>query len=119
PAPRPTPAPPAQAALLPPVQPAAPFPQGAKIGLVNLQQIAAVSADGKVATSKVNALVQKKQNELGAKQKALQDNQTKLEQSGALMSEAARVQLQKEIERLNVEVQRMQQDAQAEINELQ
>jgi outer membrane protein len=35
------------------------------------------------------------------------------------LSEAARGQLEKEIERQNVEVQRFQQDAQAEINELQ
>src|SRR5436190_1313619 len=41
----------------------APFPQGAKIGLINLQQIAALSAEGKAATARVQALIQKKQTE--------------------------------------------------------
>jgi Skp family chaperone for outer membrane proteins len=85
---------------------------------VNLQQIANLSAEGKALTAKVQALMQKKQNEAAAKSKALADNQTKLQQSGALMSEAARTALEKDIERMNVEGQRFQQDAQAEINEL-
>ena len=123
-APKPAPKPaaaPAQPApqAAPAPQPPAPFPQGAKIGLVNLQQVASASADGKVATGKVNALVQKKQADLAAKQKLLQDSQAKLEQSGALMSESARTQLQKDIERQTVDVQRAQQDAQAEVTELQ
>lgn len=121
-APKPAPKPaaaPAQPAPQAVPQPPMPFPQGAKIGLVNLQQVASASADGKVATGKVNALVQKKQADLAAKQKLLQDSQAKLEQSGALMSESARTQLQKDIERQTVDVQRAQQDAQAEVTELQ
>jgi len=88
------------------------------VAYVNLQQIANLSVEGKNLTAKVQALMQKKQNEAQAKSKALADNQTKLQQSGALMSEAARDALTKEIERQNVEGQRFQQDAQSEINEL-
>ena len=102
-----------------PLAPPAPFPQGAKIGLVNLQQIAQLSADGKVATAKIQALIQKKQAEGAQKTKTLQDNQTKLAQSGALMNEAARTQLEKEIEKETVEGQRFEQDAQAEVTEMQ
>ncbi len=110
-----TPAPaPAQAA-----QPPAPFPQGAKVGFVNLQAIAQLSADGKAAAAKVNALAQKKQTEAAEKAKALQANQQKLETSGSVMSEAARQQLQKDIDRQTVEGQRFEQDAQAELTELQ
>ena len=65
-------------------------PAGAKIGLVNLQQIAALSAEGKAATLKVQALIQKKQAEGQQKSKALQDNQQKLEQGGGVMNDAAR-----------------------------
>jgi outer membrane protein len=107
-----TPAP----APTPPATPPAPFPAGAKIAYVNLQQVANLSAEGKSLTAKVQALMQKKQNEAQAKTKALADNQNKL-QSGAL-SDSARAALEKEIERQNVEGQRFQQDAQAEINEL-
>ena len=111
----------AQAAPTPPApapQPV-PFPAGAKVGFVNLQAIAQLSADGKAAASKVNALAQKKQTEAADKAKALQTNQQKLETSGSVMSEAARAQLQKDIERQTVEGQRFEQDAQAELNELQ
>jgi len=114
-----TPAPaPAQAAPATPPPPPAPFPAGAKIAFVNLQQIANQSAEGKALTAKVQALMQKKQNEAQSKQKALADAQQKLQSSGALMSEAARDALGKDIERMNVEGQRFQQDAQSEINEL-
>ena len=112
-APAPTPAP----AAVPP-SPPAPFPAGAKVAYVNLQQIANLSAEGKGLTAKVQALMQKKQNEAQAKSKALADNQTKLQTQSALMSETARAALEKEIERQNVEGQRFQQDAQQEINEL-
>jgi Skp family chaperone for outer membrane proteins len=116
----PSPAPPAaaQTAPAPAPQPPPPFPAGAKVAYVNLQQIATLSGEGKISTAKVQALMQKKQAEAAAKSKALADAQTKLQQSGALMSDAARGQLEKDIERMNVEGQRFQQDAQAEINEL-
>jgi len=118
--PTPAPAPPQpqpQVAPAPPVT--APFPQGAKIAIVNLQQIAALSADGKAATAKVQALIQKKQQEGQQKSKALTDNQQKLEQSGALLNDTARAALQKEIERQQVEGQRFDQDAQKEVTDLQ
>ncbi len=117
---QPAPAAPAPAAQAQPAaQPPAPFPQGAKIGFVNLQAIAQLSADGKAAATRVNALAQKKQTEAADKAKLLQTNQQKLETSGSVMSEAARTQLQKDIERQTVEGQRFEQDAQAELNELQ
>jgi outer membrane protein len=115
-----TPAPttPAPAPAAVPATPPAPFPAGAKVAYVNLQQIANLSAEGKALTAKVQALMQKKQTEAQTKSKSLADNQNKLQQSGALMSETARAALEKEIERQNVEGQRFQQDAQQEINEL-
>lgn len=121
--PAPAPTPPAQTPAAPAAQPQlppqAPFPAGAKIGFVNLQAIAALTDDGKAATARVNALAQKKQTEGAAKAKALQDNQQKLQTGGGVLSDAARSQLEKEIERQQVEGQRFEQDAQAELNELQ
>jgi Skp family chaperone for outer membrane proteins len=116
--PRPAQPAPAPAPVLPPPT-TAPFPPGAKVGLVNLQQIAALSGEGKVATAKVQALIQKKQVEGQQKAKLLQDNQQKLEQGGALMNDAARAALQKDIDRQQLEGQRFEQDAQAEVTELQ
>jgi outer membrane protein len=114
---QPAPAQPAQPVL--PPQPPAPFPEGAKVAFVNLQAIAQLSADGKAANAKVQALAQKKQTEGQTKAKALQDNQQKLQTSGGVMSEAARAQLEKEIDRQTKEGQRFEQDAQQELNELQ
>jgi outer membrane protein len=86
---------------------------------VNLQQIAGLTAEGKASAARVEALISKKQKEGDDKSKALAANQAKLQQSGALLSDAARSQLEKDIEKQQVDGQRFQQDAQAEINELQ
>ena len=106
-------------AAAPALQPPAAFPQGAKVAFVNLQAIAQLSADGKAANAKVQALAQKKQTEGATKTKTLQDNQQKLQTSGTVMNDAARAQLEKDIERQTVEGQRFEQDAQAELTELQ
>jgi len=118
PPPRPAP-PPAPAAAPQPVPPSAPFPAGAKVGFVNLQAIAQMTESGKVAASKVNALASKKQAEGADKAKALQANQTRLQTSGSVMSDTARALLEKEIERQTIDGQRFEQDAQAELTELQ
>jgi outer membrane protein len=115
---KPAPAAPATAA---PAQPPAPkpFPQGARIAYVVLQRIANESADGRVATTRIQALQQKKAAELNEKNKQLTGMQQKLEKEGSVMSASASADLQKSIEKLNLEVQRFTQDAQAEVQELQ
>jgi Skp family chaperone for outer membrane proteins len=111
-----TPAPaPAPAVVAPP----APFPAGAKVAFFNPQAVFQASADGRAAVTRVNALIQKKQTENADKAKLLQGNQQKLQTSGSVMNETARVQLEKEIEKQTKDAERFQQDAQAEINELQ
>lgn len=100
-------------------QPPQPFPEGAKIAYVDVQVIAQNSAEGKAATAKIQDLQKKKTAELGEKQKALQALQTKLQQGGTVISDSARGQLEKDIEKQNRELQFLQQDAQAEIQQLQ
>jgi Skp family chaperone for outer membrane proteins len=85
---------------------------------VYLQQIAALSNEGKAAQARVNALTQKKQSEIGERQKALQAAQQKLQTGGSVMSETARGQLEKEIDRQTRDLERLNQDAQTDINEL-
>ena len=121
---KPTPAPAGQPAAPPAAptvapQPPAPFPQGAKMGFVNLQRVAQLSNDGKAAASKVQALTTKKQAEIAERTKALQGAQQKLQTGGGVMSDQARAQLERDIERQTKELERFQQDAQAELNELQ
>lgn len=110
-------APAAQPAPQPAPQPR-PFPEGAKIAYLNIPRIAAESAEGKISTAKVNALREKKLAELNVKNKQLETAQQKLN-SGGLLSEQARAATQKDVERLQVEIQRMQQDAESEMQDLQ
>ena len=119
--PAPAPAAPAPAPQQAPAQPAAPkpFPQGAKVAYVVLQRIANESADGRVATTRIQALQQKKAAELNEKNKQLQTMQQKLEKEGSVMSASAASDLQKNIEKVTLEVQRFTQDAQGEVQELQ
>jgi Skp family chaperone for outer membrane proteins len=123
-APRPAPAAPASTPLAQPPQaappaPPAPFPAGAKVAFVDFQRVAAESVEGQISSGKINALVARKQAEGAEKAKQLQSNEQRLAQSGAVMSDAARSQLEKDIERQKREGERFQQDAQAEITELQ
>jgi outer membrane protein len=118
---KPAPAPAAPAPVQAPAQPPAPkpFPQGAKVAYVVLQRIANESADGRVATTRIQALQQKKAAELNEKNKQLTTMQQKLEKEGSVMSASAAADLQKNIEKTTLEVQRFTQDAQAEVQELQ
>jgi Skp family chaperone for outer membrane proteins len=107
------PAPAAQAA------PARPFPAGVKYAFINIQRIAAESSEGKALAAKVQALNQKKVAELNEKNKQLQGAQQKLETGGSVLNPAALGQLQKEIERMQVDIQRFTEDAQQEVQQLQ
>jgi Skp family chaperone for outer membrane proteins len=102
----------------PPAVPPRPYPEGAKIAFVNIPRIATESAEGKASTARVQALQQKKLAELTAKNKQVETAQAKLS-SGGLLSEEARAATQKEIDKLQVEIQRLQQDADAELQDLQ
>ena len=121
--PAPTPQAPAatapQAPATPAPRPPAPFPQDSKIAFVDMNAIAAGSAAGKDASQKLKALNDKKVAEIGEKNKQLQAAQTKLNTGGAVLSDAARDQLQKDVDRMQRELQFAQQSAQAELNELQ
>jgi len=100
-------------------QPPAPFPPDAKYAYIDIQQIASNSTAGKDASKKLQALSEKKQSEVGDRNKQLQALTTKRDTGAAVMSEAARAQLDKDIDKLQREIQYAGQSAQAEINDLQ
>jgi Skp family chaperone for outer membrane proteins len=99
-------------------QPPRPFPEGSKMAFINTQRVAAESTEGKTATAKLKALNDKKVQDLSERQKQLQAQQQKLQQGGSMLSDAARGELEKNIEKLQVDIQRYTQDAQAEVQEL-
>jgi len=115
----PAPATPAPQAAAPAPVPPRPFPEGSKVAFVVLQRIANESAEGKTATGRIQGLQQKKAAELNDKNKQLQTAQQRLEKEASVLSASAAGELQKQVERLTVEIQRFTQDAQAEVQELQ
>src|SRR5690606_26598894 len=90
---------------------------GAKIAYVDLNQVASQSKEGQAAGERIKAMQAKIQADLESRQKAMQAAQQKLEQGGALLSDSARAQQAKEIERMQIDLQRATQDAQQEVGE--
>src|SRR6059058_684682 len=97
----------------------APAPASLRMAFVDLQRVAAESTEGKAANAKVQQLTQTKANDISAKTKQLDAANQKMQQGGAVLNDAARATLQKEVDRLTVEIDRLQQDAQAEVQEFQ
>lgn len=103
----------------PQAQPPRPFPVGAKVALINLQAVFSNSVDGKAGIAKVQAYQTRKTAELAEKGKQAQALQTKLQQGGTVMSEQARGQAEKDLQKLQRELQNLQEDANTELQDLQ
>jgi outer membrane protein len=102
------------AATPPPAAAPRPFPEGAKVAYIDLQYIASNSTEGKAATAKIQEYAKKKTAELEGKQKALEAARQKLLQGGTVLSDSARSQMEKDIEKMARELQYAQQEAQSE-----
>lgn len=98
-------------------QPPRPFPEGAKIAYCSLNRIAQESKEGKAAFQKVTDLRDKLVKGIQDKQKSMEANQALI--NSPSVADDKRAALQKEVDRQTVEIQRMQQDAQAEVQDLQ
>lgn len=111
---KPPAAPPAAATQQPPV----PMPEGAKFAFFSLQAVADQSALGKAGSAQVKTLTDKKAAEIQSKQTQLQALQQKRQTSASVLTAAAVSQMDKDIERLNLDIQYMQQTAQKEVEDL-
>ena len=101
-----------------PAPPAPKFQDGLKYAYVNMAAVAAQSNDGKSAAEKLKGFQDQKSRELQDKQKTLQAAQQKLESGGSVLSEAARTQLQTDIDRQQRDLQRLSEDAQQDVQNL-
>jgi outer membrane protein len=125
-APKPTPPAGAPAAQTPPAAapaaapaPPRPFPEGAKIAYVNVQRIATESSEGQVATKRLTSLREEKEKDLVARNAKFEEARKRLETSASVLSESVRTTQQKEVERLQTDLQRATQDAQKAVEDLQ
>ena len=105
-------------ATAPAPQAPAPFPEGAKFAFIDIQAIAANSAEGKAATARIQEAEKKMTASLTEKGKAIQTMQTKLQQGANVMSPQALSQLEKDIVKQQRELQSAQEDAQQEATDL-
>jgi len=96
-----------------------PYPEGAKIAYIDIQAVASNSVEGKAATVKLQELEKKKVAEITEKNKQLETARTKQTTSSTIMNDSARLQLEKEVDKLTREVQFLQQEAQSDRQALQ
>src|SRR5436309_10614490 len=89
--------------------------QTSRIAVVDFEKAVVESAEGKKSSEKYNATLQSKQVEAEKRQKELEDAQKKLQTQGAALSETAKANLQKDIDRRTIELQRFNEDAQKEL----
>jgi outer membrane protein len=94
----------------------APFPDGARVGYCSLNGVAQQSKEGKASFERVRLVQSQKVKAIEDKTKALDANKALLN-SGSL-ADSKRAALQKEVARQETEIQRLQQDSEAELNEL-
>ena len=105
-----TPAKPAPPAL--PTQ--LPFPEGATIAYVQLQQVIAGSKFGRCGSQILNELKTQDQAKLAPKQKEVQDLQAKMQSQQGVLTEAAMTQMQRDGQRLQLELQALAQQLQTD-----
>ena len=100
--------------------PAAGAPVGAgKVAVVDFQKAVTENSEGKKAQEKFMGELNKRQKEFEDKQKAMTDAQTKLQNGDKALSETAKGDLAKQIDKLTTELQRMNDDAEKELRDLQ
>jgi outer membrane protein len=99
--------------------PAAGGPVAGRVAVVDFQKAVIENAEGKKAQEKYLAELNKRQKEFEDKQKAMVEAQTKLQNGDKALNETAKTDLAKSIDKMNTELQRMNDDAQKEMPDLQ
>ena len=92
--------------------------QSSKIAVVDFEKAIVESVEGKKSSEKFNATLQSKQADAEKRQKELEDAQKKLQTQERTLSETAKANLQKDIERHTTELKRFNEDAQKELQSL-
>ena len=92
--------------------------QVSKVAVVDFEKALVDSAEGKKSSDKFNATLQSKQSDGQKRQQELEDAQKKLQTQERTLSETAKANLQKDIDRRTTELQRFNEDSQKELQSL-
>lgn len=92
--------------------------QGAKIAIVDFEKVVVGSAAGKKASDQWNAKYAEHQKTLEARQKEISDAQNKLQTQANILSETAKADLTRDIDRKTTDLNRLSEDAQKEMEDL-
>jgi Skp family chaperone for outer membrane proteins len=95
------------------------FPEGARLGFIDLPRVATVSSHGQAMAARIEELRSKKAAQVSERGKQVEALQSKLSQGQSVLNDDARVRLQRAFERAQIDFQRFAQDAQAEVQDLQ
>ncbi len=96
-----------------------PLPEGTKVAIIDPDYVAAESKAGKAILTQLKTLSDKRTNEIQNMQTAVQALMTKKQTQAAMLTPQAVSQLDKDIERQNLDIQYKQQTATTEIQNLQ
>ena len=89
------------------------FP-AARLAFFNAQRVAAESATGQAAATRLEAFRSTTATEIDEQNRSLTAERQKLQQTGALLNAPARLDLERNIQRFELDIQRFIEDAQAE-----
>ena len=98
---------------------AEPLLETTRLAYFSPQRAYALSAAGQVARARLTALQTERAREIEARTRTLETQQQQLQQRSTLLTDIARGQRVKELEKFEVDLQRFIQDAQAEITGVQ
>jgi outer membrane protein len=92
--------------------------QLSKVAVVDFEKALVESVEGKKSSDRFNATLQAKQADGEKRQKELEDAQRKLQTQERTLSEVAKANLQKDIDRRTTEMQRFNEDSQKELQSM-
>ena len=92
--------------------------QDARIALVDFERAVVESREGKRGQEQFNAKLEEKGAQIEAKQKEIEDIQTRLQTQERVLSEAVKADMARDIERKGTELTRLNEDAQRELDTL-
>jgi outer membrane protein len=89
-----------------------------KVGVVDFERAVVESIEGKKSSEKFKAKLEERQKDVEKRQRELEEAQNKLRTQERVLSDAAKLELQRDIDRRQTELTRVNEDAQKELGAL-